>query len=182
MDSSLLTMQFACDLAACKGACCTMPGGSGAPVTETELPILESAWELVRKHVPKAHSTLVERKGLFLRDAEGWTIRCLDHRACVFVLYENEVAKCAIHQAYQRGEFGWPKPASCHLFPLRVRGKRRELLEYEEYPECSPALLRGSKEGMSLYAFLEEPIRRVFGDEYWSVMQAAGDSFVKEQE
>jgi hypothetical protein len=176
IDEELFSTRFACDLSACKGACCTMPGGSGAPVSESELPLLESAWNIVRHRVPRAHEELVRREGLFVREPEGWTIRCLDHRACVFVIYDGGVAKCSIQQAYQNGEYGWPKPASCHLFPLRVRGASRKLLVYEEYPECAPALERGRKNDIPLYLFLEHAIRRVFGDAFWEAMAFEGRS------
>ena len=32
IDEKIASTSFSCDLKHCKGACCTLPGGSGAPL------------------------------------------------------------------------------------------------------------------------------------------------------
>lgn len=167
IDSKIISTRFACDLASCKGACCTFPGGSGAPVLPEEQETLLQAWEAVSSRVPEAHRDEVRRLGLFVHDGQEMTLRCHDDRACVFVFYDGDVAKCAIQQAHFEGEFHWPKPESCHLFPVRVRGKKRDQLRFETFSECAPAFAAGEAQDVSLVEFLKEPLRRVFGDAFY---------------
>ncbi|MCB2204305.1 DUF3109 family protein [bacterium] len=167
IDRKIISTRFACDLAACKGACCTFPGGSGAPVLPDEQDVLREAWETVKKDVPRAHRQEVEAHGLFDHDGEDITLRCVDDRACVFVRYDGTVAKCAIQQAYFEKAFHWPKPLSCHLFPIRVRGKKRDQLRFETFSECAPAFEHGEEQGVSLIEFLKEPLERGFGAPFY---------------
>ncbi|MDT8322785.1 MAG: DUF3109 family protein [Bacteroidota bacterium] len=167
IDSKILSTRFACDLAACKGACCTFPGGSGAPVLAEETETLRQAWKEVSHRVPEAHRDEVRRLGLFVHDGEELTLRCHDDRACVFVFYDGDVAKCAIQQAFHEGTFHWPKPESCHLFPIRVRGRKRDQLRFETFSECAPAFTVGEAEKLPLVAFLKDALRRAFGDAFY---------------
>jgi hypothetical protein len=163
IDPNVLSARFRCDLAACRGACCTFPGGSGPPVTAAELGILQEAWDTLAHEVLPEHRAIVRRDGLVERDRHGvWSIRCFDQRACVFVAYERGIAVCAIERAHRRGDFPWPKPLSCHLFPIRVRG---DVLHYEEFSECAPAVAAGEREGVSLVSFLAQPLQRAFGED-----------------
>lgn len=164
IDRKIISTRFACDLAACKGACCTFPGGSGPPVSEDEVPILEEAWKVVRDMLPPEHVAEVKENGLIVHDGEELTIRCHDQRACVFVIYDGDIAKCSIQELHAQGKFSWPKPVSCHLFPIRVRGKHRDQLRFERFSECAPAFTEGERLDLPLVRFLEVPIRRAFGD------------------
>jgi hypothetical protein len=91
------------------------------------------------------------------------------------VFFDQDVAKCAIQQEFQEGRFHWPKPLSCHLFPVRVRGKQRDQLRFETFSECSPAFVAGRAEGVSLVDFLEEPLTRAFGEEFYSGLRRHRD-------
>ncbi len=175
IDQRILSTRFACDLAACKGACCTFPGGSGPPVGEDEMPILETAWQAVRELLPAIHLEEGDRLGLFVKDGEDMTIRCHDHRACLFVMYEKDVAICSIQKLHQEGTFNWPKPLSCHLFPVRIRGRRKDQIRYEEFSECDPALLAGEQDGITLVDFLETPLKRAFGDSVFIELKTLSD-------
>lgn len=104
------------------------------------------------------------------------TIRCYDHRACIFVMFDNGVAICSIQKLHQSGAFDWPKPVSCHLFPIRVRGKRRDQIKYEEFSECAPALAAGERDDTALVDFLEIPIKRAFGDSVFVELKARSDA------
>ena len=54
IQEKVLSARFACDVQSCKGACCTLEGGAGAPLLPEEL-------ELVRQAVPIASKYLSER-------------------------------------------------------------------------------------------------------------------------
>lgn len=171
IERSILTAHFACDLAACKGACCTFPGGSGPPVTEDEIPLIEKAWEAVRDMLPPVHRREGDEFGLIVDDGEELTIRCHDERACVFVMYDGDVAVCSIQKLHQLGKFSWPKPLSCHLFPIRVRGRRRDQLHFEHFSECAPAITAGEREQTGLVDFLASALVRAFGVDFTRALQ-----------
>ncbi len=172
-DGALATAKFACDLGACKGACCTTPGGRGAPLADEEV-------ELIREAIPAALPYLAERNRRIIGLTGGvegvpgdYATVCIDQRDCVFVYYEKDVAKCAIERAHFNGETPFRKPISCHLFPIRVN----ELfdgtyLHYEKISECRPAVANGEKKGIPLYKFLKDPLTRAFGPEFYAELVA----------
>lgn len=172
IDSRIFSTKFACDLQACKGACCTFPGGLGPPVLEEETEILQRAYDLLRAELPKEHTDVVDTFGLFDHHAKGLYLRCYNQRACVFVTYHGKIAKCSIQQAYQDGRFEWMKPISCHLFPVRASGPHRKHLKFEEFSECAPAIERGETSGIALLDFLEEALVRAFGREHYAALKA----------
>ena len=70
LSEDLFDEHFACDLSACKGACC-VEGDSGAPLTHAELGQLERAWEHVAPLLPDSGRAAVDEQGLAVKDADG---------------------------------------------------------------------------------------------------------------
>lgn len=163
VDARILTTQFACDLGRCRGACCTFPGGAGAPVAPEEVDVLHRAWDQLKCRVPVEHQRLVERDGLIERIGATLHLRCYNERACVFVQWDGPIARCAIQNAWFEGSFDWVKPISCHLFPIRVNGSNHRTLRFEHFQECAPAHERGEASGTLLVDFLEDALTRAFG-------------------
>lgn len=165
----IATFRFGCDLSRCKGACCVV-GSAGAPVKGSEVPVLRKAFEALKTELrPEAVQT-VESTGLVHQHAGGYELACTDGAECVFVVYDDAgVATCAIQQAYEEGRFTWPKPISCHLFPIRVTTlASQDMLNLEYVPSiCSPACERGEREGIGLAEFLKEPLVRAYGSEWY---------------
>lgn len=166
IDPSIAGLRFACNLSRCKGACCTMPGPRGAPLTENEVGEIEKAFPLIKKYLGEDHVKSIDERGLVDRSFGEITTTCFDHRACVFVTYENGIAKCSFEKAFFNNEIGWRKPLSCHLFPIRVDRGFNDYLRYESIPECAPALERGETENIELADFLKEALIRAY-DESW---------------
>lgn len=173
IDPAIAGVKFACNLSRCKGACCTMPGPRGAPLTEDEVAEIEKAFPVVKKYLGQDHLTAIDEQGLVDRSFGEITTRCYDHRACVFVTYEKGVAKCSFEAAYFKGEIGWRKPLSCHLFPIRVDHGFNDYLRFESIPECSPALERGVTENVGLADFLKEALIRLYGESWYSEFRKA---------
>lgn len=171
INPDVTTTKFVCDLEQCKGACCTFPGGSGAPIDQDEIPELKNAFPIARKYLPEEHVRIVERDGLFHYHDSETMLRCYNDRACVFVMYEDSIAKCSIQHAYQKGELSWIKPRSCYLFPIRVSRNGMMRLEFEKFTECTSALRRGENDNISLVTFLEQPLRQECGDELYDSLQ-----------
>ena len=55
IEAHLGDIEFACDLSVCKGACCTMPGGRGAPILKPEIAELERVFPIVKNIFPKPY-------------------------------------------------------------------------------------------------------------------------------
>jgi hypothetical protein len=145
-----------------------MPGGLGAPLLESEIVEIEGAFPAVRKYLNEKHLAVIEESGLVEKVYDGFVTPCVDHRACVYVTYDKEIAKCSFEKAFLNGETRWRKPISCHLFPIRVDRGRTQTIRFESITECEPALKRGAKEQFSLASFLKEPLIRAFGRRWYS--------------
>ena len=168
IEEKLASIQFMCDLEKCKGACCTFPGGTGAPVTEIEAALLHEVYPVVKKYLPENHVAVAELHGLVEGRFGARSIRCFDQRACIFACFDGDVAYCAIQRAYGNGEIDWVKPLSCHLFPLRVRESAGGAhLVFEEFSECHSALERGARERVPVVSFLESSLKRAYGERWY---------------
>jgi Fe-S-cluster containining protein len=165
VDDSVLGTKFACDLNACKGACCTFPGGRGAPLADAEVAEIEQAFPAVKQYLPELHAAVIERNGLVDGSPGNYATQCVDGKACVFVYYDGDIAKCSFERAFYEKKISWHKPLSCHLFPLRIRKDGNEV-HYEYFSECHPALERGSSEGIPVHRFVAAPLERAFGAQW----------------
>lgn len=167
VDGEVSHLRFACDLAKCQGACCTIPGGTGAPLLSDEPDEIARAMSVVGKYLPAEHQAVISREGLVVGTPEAPVTPCYEDRACVYVTYEGGIAKCAFEKAFLAGEIPWRKPLSCHLFPLRADGGYSRRLRYEFLSECQPAIRRGRSENIPLREFLKEPLIRAYGRDWY---------------
>ena len=165
VSDELADAGFACNLGACRGACCVQ-GDSGAPLDESELATIESLVPAVRKYLGPRSLDVIDGEGPWERTMDGgFATRCVDNRECVFVTYDGPVAKCAIHKAHIAGRTDYPKPVSCHLFPVRAENHGTyEVLNYVRVGICDGARLKGDREGVFLADFLREPLVRKYGE------------------
>jgi hypothetical protein len=168
IDGEVPGVRFACDLARCQGACCTIPGGFGAPLLPEEPAEIERAFGVVRAYLPEEHLFEIERGGLVVGSLASPATPCYDDRACVYVTYDRGVAKCSFERAFLAGETVWRKPLSCHLFPLRAERGIRHRLRFEFIHECMPAIQRGRSEDIHLWRFLGDPLIRAYGPAWYA--------------
>lgn len=170
-DNDLATARFACDLSACKGACCTTPGGRGAPLEEAEVAMVVEAIPAALPYLPEHNQKIIKSLGAVEGRKGDHATRCIDNRDCVFVYYDGDVAKCAIERAHFNGESEFRKPLSCHLFPIRVQELiGSNYLRYEKIDECEGARINGRKQGIKLYRFLKDALVRAFGEEFYEAL------------
>ncbi|MBI3194447.1 MAG: DUF3109 family protein [Ignavibacteriae bacterium] len=167
VETQIGTIQFACDLKRCKGACCTMPGGRGAPLLESEISEIERAFPVIRKYLPESHLQAITEQGMYEGTRGSRATMCIDDGACVFVYHDGDIARCSLERAFLNGETEWKKPISCHLFPIRVSAFSGTTLRYEEIEPCEPALEEGKREKIPLFEFLKEPLVRRFGEAWY---------------
>lgn len=176
-DEALATTKFACDLGACKGACCTMPGGRGAPVDDGEVDDLLASVDAALPYLSERNREIIRTLGPLEGRPGDFATRCIDNRDCVFVYFDGQVAKCAIERAHFNGQTPFRKPISCHLFPIRVSDVLGgAYLRYERIPECDGALANGERRNVPLYRFLKDAITRAFGAETYDALAAQIES------
>jgi hypothetical protein len=165
--------RFACDLDGCRGACCTLPGGRGAPLEDDEVEKIEAAYSHAAKYLSAERKAAIQRSG-FVEGVPGhFATACIDDRDCVFVFYDEGIAKCSLERAFINGETQWWKPISCHLFPIRISHGSSDRLRYERIPECSPAIRNGKSNGVHLSDFLCEALIRKYGTAWYEEFQHA---------
>jgi hypothetical protein len=172
ISDDIRDIRFCCDLDACKGACC-VEGDAGAPLEEEEISLLEDYIDLIRQFMVPRGAEEVDRIGVFDYDAEGRFVTPLvAGNECCYVYHENGIARCAIEKAFQEKIIPFPKPLSCHLYPIRINFlKRGEAVNYHEWDICRPALTEGKKLNLRLYQFLKDALIRKYGNEWYKDLE-----------
>jgi hypothetical protein len=148
-----------------------MPADAGAPILDVEIAELERVLPVVWKYLQPEGQKILEGIGVSERQSDGSiTIPAIRGRDCVFVTYDagSDIALCGIEKAFNAGEItGFPKPISCHLYPIRiypVKNTDHFEIVYEEIPECKGGRSRGKKERIPLLDFLASPLVRAIGE------------------
>lgn len=173
ISEDIFDTMFACDLAKCKGACC-VEGESGAPLTEDELNQIEDVFDVVRPLLRPEALEVIERVGLFEIDQDGdFVTPIIEGRECVYATFEaNGTAKCAFEQAWRDGKTNWPKPISCHLYPVRLKElKDFTALNVHHWPICDGARSCGAASKISVFDFCKTALIRRFGDAWYTEVQ-----------
>lgn len=164
---------FNCNLAKCKGACCTIDSKLGAPLAKEEIKIIGKILDVVFFYLPEGHRVEIEKEGFYdIIDGE-YLIKSINNKACVFVYYENNIAKCAIERAFLDGKTDFKKPISCHLFPIRVSDFGGDILKFEKFEECEPAIESGKINNTTVAEFCKEPLERLYGKKWYSQLKEA---------
>ena len=171
IEDTVAEACFACDLVQCRGACCTLPGRRGAPLLDSERAELHAALPVVGKYLPERHRAVIETAGPYEGTEGDFATTCVDDRECVFVCYEDGTARCAIEKAYRNGELAWPKPLSCHLFPIRISNYCGERLRYERIDPCRPAVEHGQRENVLLSDFVMDALVRKYGTQWYDAFR-----------
>ncbi|MBO6795123.1 MAG: DUF3109 family protein [Balneolaceae bacterium] len=184
LSDDIATQKFACDTPVCKGACCVV-GDAGAPVSKDEVPVLHKAYHTLKDELRPEAVAVAEKDGVVIGSKEkGYEISCVNKAECIFVNYdEQEVAYCTIQKAFFEGRFKWEKPISCHLYPVRLKKIGGfEYANFEYIPKmCSAACIKAEKEDTYLAEFLERPLVRRYGQDWYDEFLAACN-YVREQD
>jgi hypothetical protein len=159
--------SFCCDLQSCKGACCTLPGGRGAPLEDHELLEIAKAFPAAQRFLSKRSISAVAASGYAEGSPGNLATPCLDERECVYVFREDGIAKCSFERAFELGLTDWRKPISCHLFPIRIRHFGKDFLRYEEIDECASGRAHGALKEVRLHEFLRTPLIQRYGQEWY---------------
>jgi hypothetical protein len=139
----------------------------GAPITEEEIDKIDPILPLVMDYLPAEHRREIEKNGYWILKEGELMTRSLNNRACVFVSYDGDIAKCGIEKAYKDGKIDFIKPISCHLFPIRISNFGGPVLRFEKYAECEPALAKGKTTKIKVLDFCRTSLVRAFGIQWF---------------
>lgn len=187
IQNTLVTLDlaeefFCCDLDKCLGACC-IEGDAGAPVTLDEIAKLEEVFPAVRDDMLPRAVTEVEDNGVAYPDADGEMVTTLlDGANCAFCTFaKGGVCLCAIDKAYREGRVGWRKPASCALYPVRIKEYPTfTAVNYHRWNICRDAVENGRRQGIRLYQFLEGPLTERFGPRWYAELKTACEEWLRQ--
>lgn len=173
--------KFCCNLEACCGQCC-VEGDSGAPLTKDEVVKLNEVLPKVRSYLLPKSLEVIDRQGVSYVDADGDDVTSLvDNRECVFAYFDDGICLCALEKAFNDGVIDFPKPISCHLYPVRIT-------EYSDFTAvgihrwscCQSAEENGVKLGLPVYKFLKNPLIRRFGSDWYSELEHTAEAYYAE--
>lgn len=177
VSDEVVSEQFVCDLAKCKGGCCE-DGDAGAPLETSELNELINAYDIVKEYMNDEGKKEVEKSGKYIYDQEfGWVTPTIKTGICAYGYRDGQgIIKCAIEQAYNDKRIGWRKPLSCHLFPIRIKQSKNKQTDYVNYEPrqdlCAAACKLGKKLKVPVYIFLKDSIIRKYGMEFYETLEA----------
>ena len=125
----------------------------------------------------------IEENGVAYIDEEGDLVTSIvDGKNCVFTTFgPGGMCYCAIEKAYREGKTDFMKPASCHLYPVRLtKYPTFTAVNYHKWKICKCAEILGRAKGIRLYRFLEGPLVRQFGQEWYDELVEACEAYLEQ--
>ena len=178
----LVERFFCCDLEACKGQCC-LDGDAGAPLEDGEADEIRRILPEIWNDLLPAAKAEIEANGVSYIDEEGDEVTSLVEGCnCVFATIDADGKwLCAIEKAYREGRVDCYKPGSCHLYPVRLKKYDSfTAVNYHRWKICKGAEILGRSKGIRVYQFLEGPLRRRFGDEWYDELRTTCEEYLRQ--
>ncbi|HMQ68490.1 MAG TPA: DUF3109 family protein [Ignavibacteria bacterium] len=172
IDDRIFNLKFSCDVSKCRGACCTLKGAGGAPLLDEEVRIIKRNTEIARKYLSVINIFHIDTGGVIEGEPGDYSLKSVNDEECIFAFYEEGIAKCSFQQAYINNETDFQKPISCHLFPVRISGKKRNIIRYEEISECEDALAKGKSENITIFEFAKDAFVREYGEQFYKDLKS----------
>ena len=181
VSPDIFTEKFCCDLDKCKGQCC-VEGDAGAPVTLDEIGGIEDSLDTVWKDMNASAQAVVDKQGVAYVDQEGDLVTSIvNGKDCVFTCYENGCCLCALERAFRAKKTEFVKPISCALYPIRVKDFKNGTvgINYNRWDVCKDAVIKGKELNLPVYKFLEGPLTRRFGVEWYKELCEVAEQLEK---
>ena len=180
VSEDILEKEFVCNLAACKGKCC-IDGEAGAPLEENELQKLMEVYPHVKPLLRPEGVKAIEDQGLFITSEGEYETPLINERDCAYVIFDdNDIAKCGIEEAYNRGKIDWKKPISCHLYPIRIMEYSEfSAVNYHKWPICDDACILGKELRVPVYKFVKEALIRKYGTDWYEELEVVAQNYKK---
>lgn len=183
VSSDIITEKFCCDLSKCRGICC-VEGDAGAPVTLDEIAGIEDTLDTVWGDMSAQAQAVVDQQGVAYTDRDGDLVTSIvGGKDCVFTCYDdNGCCLCALERAYRQNRSKFVKPISCALYPIREKRFESGMvaLNYNRWDVCSDAVVKGRELNLPVYRFLEAPLVRRFGQEWYDELCAVAEAYLQE--
>lgn len=181
VSPDIFTEKFCCDLDKCKGQCC-VEGDAGAPVTLDEIGGIEDSLDTVWTDMSASAQAIVDKQGVAYVDQEGDLVTSIvNGKDCVFTCYENGCCLCTLERAYRAKKTDFVKPISCALYPIRVKAFNNDTfgINYNRWDVCKDAVIKGKELNLPVYKFLEGPLTRRFGVEWYKELCEVAEQLEK---
>lgn len=181
VSSDIITEKFCCNLDKCKGICC-VEGDAGAPVTLDEIAGIENSLDVVWSDMSAQAQAVVDKQGVAYTDRDGDLVTSIvGGKDCVFTCYEDGCCLCALERAFRQGKTSFVKPISCALYPIREKTFAGGVvaLNYNRWDVCRDAVKKGRELNLPVYRFLEGPLTRRFGKEWYEELCAVAEELTK---
>ena len=166
IDTDIFKEFFCCDVNKCKGACCTLEGTLGAPVSIEEIYLMKDLLPDVLDSLEPEKRNVIELNNFYEFYRGVYYLNTLNGNDCVFSLIEDGIALCVFQKLFKENKIGFKKPVSCELFPIRVNENGKLKIEYEKIKECKEAIENGKNVNVKIYEFVNEALIRKFGIEF----------------
>ncbi len=180
----LIERYFCCDLDACKGQCC-LDGDAGAPLAPDEAEKLREILPKIVDELLPSGRRAIEEGGVSYIDEEGDEVtQLIDGGLCAFATVAPDGSwRCAIENACREGRIDFLKPVSCHLYPVRIKKYDGfTAVNFHRWRICHAAEVLGRAKGLRAYKFLEGPLRRHFGDEWYEELDFTARIYLEQKE
>jgi hypothetical protein len=179
----VLESKFCCNLDQCKGACC-VDGDSGAPLIPEEAVLIEELYPVYEEYLSEENKAEIAIQGFSVIDQDGDLVTpIIGKNECVFTFRDDRgITLCAIERAYFEKKTNFRKPVSCHLFPIRITEyKRFDGVNYEKLKICKPGRACGKSAGLPLWKYLEVPLIRKYGEEWYQELKLVAENLPARQ-
>ena len=180
----LIEEFFCCDIDACHGDCC-VEGVAGAPLSEKELETIKHILPQVKDFLSPAGLSVINEEGPAYLDPDGDLVTALiDGAACAFTGFGPDGrCYCALEKACEAGCSDFRKPASCALYPVRIKKYPSfTAVNLHKWKICKPAFALGRKLNLRAYQFLQGPLTDFFGKEWYDELCLTADEYLKAKE
>ena len=179
ISENVVDKKFVCDISKCKGECC-VAGDAGAPLEESEIPILKELYPIFKEYMTEQGIKAIKKHGFFELGADNEYLTPLvkNDKYCAYVHYDGDIAKCAIEKAFIEGKTTFKKPISCHLYPVRIDTYNDiDAVNYHNWEVCKSACELGEKLNIKAFCFLEEPLKRKYGAEWYVKLEQEANKY-----
>lgn len=179
VSEDIVKSQFACQLTACKGACC-IEGDFGAPLSSNELLIISDLLKEIKPYLSKESKEKINQDSFYTVNEEDQAeTGLMDDGSCVFMGRDKlGITFCGIEKAYNDGAIDFKKPISCHLYPIRVTENKKtgfEALNYDQWDICNSACANGAKKNIKIFEFVKDALVRKYGKDFYEELKSAAE-------
>lgn len=181
VSESIISEDFVCNIAKCKGECC-VAGSAGAPLEKEETKILDDLNEKILPFLSDKGRKSLIKQGNYVKGDDGeWETPLIEGKECAYTVFDvRGQAQCGIEKANSAGAINWYKPISCHLYPIRIQNYSKfTAVNYHEWSVCDSACSLGSELKVPVYKFVKNALIRKFGESWYRKLSVTAKKWLK---